>query len=104
MCTSQLASSLSLSRASWAAGLDAELIDRAMSVSSRSRLTLFSLRMRVLRFRTDSVMDSGSSLIMDGIPARCLMAWMTTLEAACSSGELLPVTIVPSLSSIAAPQ
>ena len=49
-------------------------------------------------------MLAASSWILAGMPARCLMAWITTLEAACMSGELLPVMMVPSLSSMAAPQ
>ena len=49
-------------------------------------------------------MLAGRSRILAGMPARCLMAWITTLEAACRSGELLPVMMVPSFSSMAAPQ
>ena len=49
-------------------------------------------------------MVAGRSLILSGMPARCLIAWMTTLEAACIRGELLPVMIRPSGSSSAAPQ
>ena len=38
------------------------------------------------------------------MPASCLTAFSTRLDAACMSGEFLPVTIVPSGSSMAAPQ
>ena len=55
-------------------------------------------------FHGDDSMLDGSSRILGGMPARCLMAWITTLEAACRRGELLPVMMVPSLSSMAAPQ
>ena len=72
--TSQPRSSLSFSTAIWAAGFVAALILRAMRVSRRSKLSVFSLRTSVLRFLTDSIIKGGSSLISSGIPVRCLAA------------------------------
>ena len=57
-----------------------------------------------LRCATEAMMVGDSRWIASGMPARRLTAFSTRLEAACISGEFVPVTIAPSASSMAAPQ
>jgi CTP synthase len=103
MWTSQPRSSLSFSTAARAAGLVGGADASAMSVSSRSRLTTFIPSTSFLRCdRLDDVRAEQVHLVGDA--GQHLTAFSTRLEAACISGEFLPVTIAPSGSSMAAPQ
>ena len=77
----------------------------AIRVSSRSRLTTRLPRMSFLKWLKEPVMCGRQQVDASrGCPRGCLTAFSTRLEAACMSGEFFPVTIVPSVSSRAAPQ
>ena len=79
-------------------------IPSTMSVSSRSRLIILPSNTSFFRKVNESILLLGSRCILLGKLARCLVAFRIKLEAACISGEFFPVIMVPSLSSIAAPQ
>ena len=80
------------------------LILKVISVSSRSKLIIFPFRISFFRNRIESVIFCGKRCIFFGKSARCFVALITRLEAACMNGEFSPVTMVPSLSLMAAPQ
>ena len=104
MCISQPASCGSLRIARRAAELVGTETLSAVSVSARSRLTSRFLNTFFLSWETESITSGESISRSSGSFASSLIALRMQLEAACSSGEFLPVTIVPSGSSSAAPQ
>ncbi len=80
------------------------LILRAISVSSRSRLTIFPFSTFFLKWLIDSIILGGRRCMASGMFAKCLTTLRTNAEAACIRGEFFPVTIVPFPNSMAAPQ
>ena len=90
--------------ASRAAGFDGTETLSAVSVSARSRLIPLLLKMFFLSMPSESITSGEISGRSSGSFARYLIAFRMQLEAAWRSGEFLPVMMVPSGSSSAAPQ
>jgi hypothetical protein len=88
--------------ASSAKGLVTAEMDKVTRISSRCNLGLWPPRSLTFKAQTGSMIAFGKRRTSSEMPAKYLKALMIIALVAPSNGEVLPVMILPSFSSIAA--